>query len=85
MLALQGYMLASAETEDDSMTRRKKHSPGENVAKLQQVEVSAGQRAPAADAVRSLGATEASYTRRPQEFGGLKLDRHLCTENQRWE
>jgi hypothetical protein len=32
-------MLASAETEDDSMPRRKKHSPGEITVKLRQVEV----------------------------------------------
>ena len=56
------------------MPRRKKHSPEEIVAKLRQVEVLAGQRTPVADAVRSIGVTEATYYRWRQEFGGLKLD-----------
>jgi hypothetical protein len=42
------------------MPRRKKHGPEEIVAKLRQVEVSAGQGTPVADAVRSIGVTEAS-------------------------
>ena len=44
------------------------------MAKLRQVEVSAGQGTPVADAVRSIGVTEATYYRWRQEFGGLKLD-----------
>jgi putative transposase len=56
------------------MARRKKHSPEEIVAKLRQVEVSTGQGTPVADAVRSIGVTEATYYRWRQEFGGLKLD-----------
>jgi transposase-like protein len=56
------------------MARRKKHGPEEIVAKLRQVEVSVGQGTPVADAVRSIGVTEATYYRWRQEFGGLKLD-----------
>ena len=56
------------------MPRRKKHSPEEIVAKLRQVEVLAGQGTLVADAVRSIGVTEATYYRWRQEFGGLKLD-----------
>ena len=67
-------MSALAEEEDRSMPRRKKHSPEEIVAKLRQVEVSTGQGTPVADAVRSIGVTEATYYRWRQEFGGLKLD-----------
>ena len=67
-------MSALAEEEDRSMARRKKHSPEEIVAKLRQVEVSVGQGTPVADAVRSIGVTEATYYRWRQEFGGLKLD-----------
>jgi transposase-like protein len=67
-------MSALAEEEDCLMPRRKKHSPEEIVAKLRQVEVAAGQGTPVADAVRSIGVTEATYYRWRQEFGGLKLD-----------
>ena len=56
------------------MPRRKKHSPEEIVAKLRQAEVLAAQGTPVADAVRSIGVTEATYYRWRQEFGGLKLD-----------
>jgi putative transposase len=81
-------MSASAEEEDRSMARRKKYSPEEIVAKLRQVEVSAGQGRPVADAVRSIGVTEATYYRWRQEFGGLKLDqvrrlKELEAENSR--
>ena len=70
------------------MARRKKYSPEEIVAKLRQVEVSAGQARPVADAVRSIGVTEATYYRWRQEFGGLKLDqvrrlKELEAENSR--
>src|SRR5262245_53043732 len=43
------------------MPRRKKHAPEEIVAKLRQVEVLTGQGTPVADAVRSIGVTEATY------------------------
>src|SRR3954452_5867494 len=56
------------------MPSRKKHSPEKIVAKLRQVEVAAGQGTPVADAVPSIGVTEATYCRWRQEFGGLKLD-----------
>ena len=56
------------------MARRRKHGPEEIVAKLRQVEVAVGQGTPVADAIRSLGVTEATYYRWRQEFGGLRLD-----------
>ena len=70
------------------MSRRKKHSPEEIVTKLRQVEVSTGQGTPVADAVRSIGVTEATYYRWRQEFGGLKIDqvrrmKELVAENAR--
>src|SRR5687768_10914720 len=58
-------MSALAE-EDHSMARRKKHSPEEIVAKLRQVEVLTGQGTPVADAVRSIGVTEAAQRRAAQ-------------------
>jgi uncharacterized protein (DUF2384 family) len=70
------------------MARRKKHSAEETVAKLRQVEVLTGQRTPMADVIRAIGVTEATYYRRRQEFGGLKLDqvrrlKEIETENTR--
>ncbi len=53
---------------------RKHHKPEEIVAKLRQVEVLVGQGRPVADAVRTIGVTEATYYRWRSEFGGLKLD-----------
>jgi putative transposase len=53
---------------------RKHHKPEEIVAKLRQVEVLVGQDKPVADAVRTIGVTEATYYRWRSEFGGLKLD-----------
>jgi putative transposase len=53
---------------------RKHHKPEEVVAKLRQVEVLVGQDKPVADAVRTIGVTEATYYRWRSEFGGLKLD-----------
>ena len=50
---------------------KKRHPPEEIVAKLRQVEVLTSQGKPVADAVRSLGVTEATYYRWRQEFGGL--------------
>jgi putative transposase len=67
-------MSASAEEEDRSMARRRKHSPEEIVAKLRQVEVLSGQGTPVADAIRTIGVTETTYYRWRQELGGLKLD-----------
>jgi transposase-like protein len=53
---------------------RKRHTPEEIVAKLRQVEVLTSQGKSTADAVRTLGVTEATYYRWRQEFGGLKGD-----------
>ena len=50
------------------------HKAEEIVAKLRQVEVLTGQGKPVADAVRSIGVTEATYYRWRSEYGGLKLD-----------
>jgi putative transposase len=56
------------------MGRRKTHTPEEIVAKLRQVEVLAAQGKPVAEAVRTIGVTEATYYRWRVEYGGLKLD-----------
>ena len=53
---------------------RKHHKPEEIVAKLRQVEVLTSQGRPVADAVRTIGVTEATYYRWRSEYGGLKLD-----------
>ncbi len=53
---------------------KKKHTPEEIVAKLQQVDVLVSQGTPVADAVRQIGVTEVIYYRLRQEYGGLKLD-----------
>jgi putative transposase len=53
---------------------RKHHKPEEIVAKLRQVEVLTVQGKSVADAVRSIGVTEATYYRWRSEYGGLKLD-----------
>ncbi len=70
------------------MARRKRHNPEEILAKLRQVEVLSGQGTPVADAIRTIGVTEATYYRWRQEFGGLKLDqvrrlKELESENTR--
>jgi putative transposase len=53
---------------------RKRSTPEEIVGKLRQVEVLTGQGKPVAEAVRTIGVTEASYYRWRSEYGGLKLD-----------
>jgi putative transposase len=64
---------------------RKHHKPEEIVAKLRQVEVLVGQDKPVADAVRTIGVTEATYYRWRAEFGGLKLDQAaLARPISRW-
>ena len=67
---------------------KKRHTPEEIVSKLRQVDVLIAQGTPVADAVRSIGVTEVTYYRWPQEYGGLKSDQvrrmtELETENQR--
>ncbi len=52
----------------------KKHKAEEIVAKLRQVELLTAQGKSAAEAVRAIGVTEATYYRWRQEFGGLKGD-----------
>ena len=53
---------------------RKVHGAEEIVAKLRQVELLMAQGRSAADAVRAIGVTEATYYRWRKEFGGLKGD-----------
>ena len=53
---------------------RKRHKPEEIIAKLRQVEVMTGQGTTMADAIRSIGVTEATYFRWRSEHGGMKLD-----------
>ena len=53
---------------------RKVHGAEEIVAKLRQVELLMTQGRSAADAVRAIGVTEATYYRWRKEFGGLKGD-----------
>jgi transposase-like protein len=53
---------------------RKRHTPEEIVTKLRQVEVLTAQGRPVAEAVRSIGVTEVTYSRWRQEYGGLKGD-----------
>ena len=67
---------------------RKRHKPEEIVAKLRQVDVLLAQGQTVADAIRSIGATEVTYYRWRNEYGGLKSDpikrlKDLETENAR--
>ena len=66
----------------------KRHKPEEIVAKLRQVDVLTSQGQSVADAIRSIGVTEVTYSRWRPEFGGLKGDqvkrlKDLETENAR--
>jgi putative transposase len=64
---------------------RERSTPEEIVGKLRQVEVLTGQGNSVAEAVRSIGVTEATYSRWRSEYGGLKLDqvKRLEAENAR--
>src|SRR5215203_2504415 len=67
---------------------RKRHKPEGNVSKLRQGDAWVSQGRSVADAVRSIGVTEVTYSRWRQECGGLKSDqvkrlKSLETENQR--
>jgi putative transposase len=53
---------------------RRNYKPEEIITKLRQVEVLTSQGQAAADAIRSIGVTDATYYRWRQEYGGLKLD-----------
>ena len=53
---------------------RKKHSPEQIVALLQQIEVAIANRKPIPQACREAGITEQSYYRWRKEYGGLKLE-----------
>jgi putative transposase len=53
---------------------RKRHKPEEIVAKLRQVDVLVSQGRSVAEAIRSIGVTEVTYSRWRQEYGGLKSD-----------
>jgi putative transposase len=54
---------------------RRHHKPEEIVAKLRQIEMLTAQGKGVAEAVRSIGVTEATYYRWRAEYGGLTLDR----------
>ena len=67
---------------------RKKHKASEVVAKLRQVDVLTAQGRPVAEAVRTIGVTEVTYSRWRSEYGGLKGDqvkrlKELEAENNR--
>ena len=73
---------------EDRSIGRKKHTAGEIVAKLRQVDVLMPQGHLAAEAIRSTGVTEVTYCRWRNEYGGLKGDQvkrlnELETENSR--
>jgi putative transposase len=53
---------------------RKRHTAGEIVTKLRQVDVLTSQGRPVADAVRAIGVSEVTYYRWRSEYGGLKGD-----------
>jgi putative transposase len=59
---------------EDQKMARKRHTAEEIVAKLRQVELLLSQGKSAAEAVRVIGVTEATYYRWRQEYGGLKSD-----------
>jgi putative transposase len=50
---------------------RKTHGPEEIVAKLRQVDALTSQGHPVAEAVRSIGLTELTYSKWLSEYGGL--------------
>jgi len=51
---------------------RKKHTRGEIVAKLRQVDVLVSQGSPVSDAIRQIGVTEVTYYRWRHEYGHLR-------------
>jgi putative transposase len=53
----------------------KKHRPEEALAKLRRVDVLVSQGQTAAEAIRAIGVTEATYYRWRREFGGLRSGR----------
>ena len=53
---------------------KKRYTPEEIVAKLQQVEVLVSQGHNIADAIRQIGVSEVTYYRWRQEYGGLKTE-----------
>ena len=67
---------------------RKKHTAGQIVAKVRQVDVLVSPGIKVAEAIRSIEATKVTYYRWRSEYGGLKGDqvrrlKSLETENQR--
>ena len=64
----------SLDIKVDQNMPRKRRTPEEIVAKLQQVDVIVSQGVPVADAVPQIGVTEVTYYRWRQEYSGLKLD-----------
>jgi hypothetical protein len=66
-------------TEEDKQMGRKRHTAEEIVAELRQVDVLMAQGRPVAEAVRAIGATEVTYYRWRNEYGGLKGDQVKCS------
>jgi putative transposase len=67
---------------------KKRHTAGEIVSKLRQVDVLTAQGRTVAEAIRQIGVTEVTYYRWRSEYGGLKSDqvkrmKELETENAR--
>ena len=52
----------------------KRHKSGEIVTRLRQIDVLMARGKTQTDAVRAIGVTCVTYSRRKQEFGGLKTD-----------
>src|SRR2546422_11396680 len=59
-------------TSRRTVMARKRYKPEEIVAKLRQVDVLVSQGQNMGDAIRQIGASEGTYYRWRQEFGGLK-------------
>ena len=53
---------------------RKIYKPDEIITKLRQAEVLTSQGKSTIEAIRSIGVTDATYSRWRQEYGGLKVD-----------
>jgi putative transposase len=61
-------------TSRRTVMAKKRYKPEEIVAKLRQVDVLVSQGQNMMDAIRQIGASEVTYYRWRQEFGGLKTE-----------
>jgi len=58
---------------------RKRHAPEKIIRKLREAEVELGRGMKTPEVCRKLGITEQTYYRRPEGYGGLRLDQKtLC-------